>query len=546
MTNRRIQLKRIFAGFAALFLLFCAASDPAAQVSAADYSLDTSDFVVPEVGEIEIYYWYKGVPPKDGKAYECMIVPDGFTKYFKLVDADKECKGKSSYDKGDFPKAKLNHIYLFGHQGDTSSLEFDYQLLKEGGYAISFKKPDDLVTVTWVRDELPRDPADSYDYRFALGAGGNDWLVGQFTAFCWVETGDVIVPVPLSPIPYVMHDVDLYQHRTWDWNAVMFTEPAEVFLGPGYLTREAPIVNQDGKVDSYRKREVTLEERTWRFGCSSDSDQVTFFADPVDNIDRVTRTSGNFSKQDKIEALRTRRSYAYFAGGPAGFYYCGEPDTFGTTFSAKTGTYNFDVYYVKPETVFYVKKDITVVDGQVSTLDGPMMLTRGHTITVKDGGVLSLTDWIINNGKIVVEPGGTILLQNGTRISTMNTEIGLESGEITVNGTAILMSDTVMYCGGTKGFTVGSTGNVINYGAIIAENMTITRPNSVENRGKNSYIFPGWGCLDSGIAMVQRKITGGSFANMGKVEKSARARVEPGAVFGEGSSRVYTYPSKSS
>ena len=209
----------------------------------------------------------------------------------------------------------------------------------------------------------------------------------------------------------------------------------------------------------------------------------------------------------------------------------------------------FKVYYANPTTVFYIQNDITVTNGTVSTLDGPLMLTAGRKITVKDGGVLSVDGWMINNGSIEVEPGGTLLVQKGATITTMRSELGTEAGEITINGNAIVMSGGALTCGGTEGLKVGASAQVLNYGVLAAENMKIAGTNTVENRGKNSYIFPGWTYTDSGIGLMQYSLDGGvltrgSYRGMGTVEKTRGVDIKPGAIFGEGSSRVYTYPSK--
>lgn len=207
----------------------------------------------------------------------------------------------------------------------------------------------------------------------------------------------------------------------------------------------------------------------------------------------------------------------------------------------------FDLYWGEPATISFCQLDFTVQKGQVQTFDGPIAIGHDATITVEDGGVLACSDWIINNGTIVVKPGGTLLLQSyetandQTRygvISSMEDAAGDDGGRIYCDGTIIVMPDCKLCCSGKYGLSLGEGSQVVNYGAIISENFSVSQGYTIENRGDTSYVFPGWGLSGSGSTFLTQKISGDNYPGKSAVEASAAVNLPSNAVYGKGASRT--------
>ena len=207
---------------------------------------------------------------------------------------------------------------------------------------------------------------------------------------------------------------------------------------------------------------------------------------------------------------------------------------------------DFDLYWGEPATISFCQVDFTVQKGQVQTFDGPIAVGHDVIITVEDGGVLSCSDWILNNGTIVVKPGGTLLLQTyetaneqtryGT-IASLHEAAGDDGGRIYCDGTIIVMPDCKLCCSGKYGLTLGEGAQVVNYGAIISENLSAAQSYTIENRGDNSYVFAGWGLKDCGSSLLTERITSTSFTEKGAREKSATVNLPSNAIYGKGSTR---------
>ena len=126
-------------------------------------------------------------------------------------------------------------------------------------------------------------------------------------------------------------------------------------------------------------------------------------------------------------------------------------------------TDGYKVYYADPNIVSFYRNSFSVAKGQVVTLDGPCVLDNQCTVTVKDGGALACSGWVINNGQINVEPGGMLILQDRDTatgdyqygcISTVGVEAGTGSGRIACDGTIIVNRDCKLACAGTYGLMI--------------------------------------------------------------------------------------------
>ena len=213
--------------------------------------------------------------------------------------------------------------------------------------------------------------------------------------------------------------------------------------------------------------------------------------------------------------------------------------------NAKAG---FDLYWGEPATISFCQVDFSVQKGQVQTFDGPIAIGHDVVVTVEDGGVLSCSDWILNNGTIIVKPGGTLLLQTyetkneqiryGT-IASLREGSGDDGGRILCDGNIIVMPDCKLCCSGKYGLQLGEGAQVVNYGAIISENLSAASSYTIENRGNDSRVFAGWGLKDCGSTLLTERITGEKFSEKSTKEKAAVVNLPSNAVYGKGASRLY-------
>lgn len=216
--------------------------------------------------------------------------------------------------------------------------------------------------------------------------------------------------------------------------------------------------------------------------------------------------------------------------------------------NAEPGT-TFKIYYAEKREVSFIQTSFRVQKGQVTNLDGPIVIGPNCTVTVEDGGMLSVSGWVVNNGEILVKPGGTLMVQEHEveteegkqygAITTLEDDAGKASGRIACDGTMIIMPNCKVQCGGKYGLSFGESAQCINYGAIIAENLDVYRDHTIEMRGGDSRVFAGYGCTSSGYILSRVAITGTTYPDQGTTEKVAVVRLAKDAAYGEGASRVY-------
>ena len=216
--------------------------------------------------------------------------------------------------------------------------------------------------------------------------------------------------------------------------------------------------------------------------------------------------------------------------------------------------YQFRLYYAEPVIASIMKTGFTVQKGQVVNLDGPIILDPGCTVTVEDGGVLSCAGWILNRGQILVQPGGTMIVQDlendtgsaacGT-ITNPDADPDSACGRIACDGKMIVMRDCKVCASGLYGLEFGEGAQVVNYGQIISENLSCRTDHTIENRGDTSAVFAGWGVTDIGYELTQKQITGQDYPGKGTLQKTAAVKLPQNAVYGEGASRLYVNTARS-
>ena len=146
------------------------------------------------------------------------------------------------------------------------------------------------------------------------------------------------------------------------------------------------------------------------------------------------------------------------------------------------GDYFYNPYYMVGEgTGTAYDNGITVTANQSMVLGQPIdLLPEGKTLTVKSGAVVSITGTLLNDGQIIVEPGGLLILKEGSCIMPYSTG-NIKCGGITNNGNIVVMENAKLIGGGVNGLVL-SSGHVINFGLIASGVFRASAPYVLENR----------------------------------------------------------------
>ena len=178
--------------------------------------------------------------------------------------------------------------------------------------------------------------------------------------------------------------------------------------------------------------------------------------------------------------------------------------------------------------------DFSVESGQVTNLDGPIAITNGAVITVKDGGTLTIDGWVMNNGTIKVEEGGTLYVQDGACLNKLNDKYDHQSGGIISNGLIIVGEGSKLIGGGVNGIQLLNGSHVVNYGCLASENFVITQDHTVENRDRGFVLYgSGNGVLNSGNTTYETPLdySGRTFAERGQVESAYYVSIADNAIY---------------
>ena len=156
---------------------------------------------------------------------------------------------------------------------------------------------------------------------------------------------------------------------------------------------------------------------------------------------------------------------------------------------------DFKLYYADEITIDTIADGQSIEDDEIVNISGSNYLTlgKGSTLTIKDGGILSIGSGLYNDGTIKVEKGGTLIVQSDAFIMPWVTNSGA-GNVICDGGDVIVYSGGKLVCEGASGFKMAGSdrkfGTVYNYGLIMATNLTLTgKARSVHNEGS---IVVGW------------------------------------------------------
>ena len=570
--NAKTLLRRLASLVLAAAVLGGLLSFPSTQADDTGFDLSGTAFTDPEVDTGIMYFWHEGMPTvsrdKNGNLIKYPVIISWKDKYYLCTDGsfrnelnETHSKQKNEtqyvgigigstweylssdvYGYKDFERvwgdSDYYMLYTYDMSGDAliSKLNLDVNSLLKYGESVSINPPANLPYVVYTDPEK-----DQYAIGLPTAAFGEDyWLVGRTRTWEWINTG--------------LFGEDVSQEGHIQWGLDYEYWKADQFLDKYYqysTTRSLYYVNYiasgtytEGPDQHYWtvKRDKNGKYHFWTTGES--------------DVSGMERVSGSFWKDDHRE--RTKAWQTANDIGRMGLYYTGstvgvraETIKYADWKDRKNTVENtdgFKVYYGDPNIVSFHRESFQVEKGQVVNLDGPRVIDTNCTVTVRDGGVLSCSGWVINNGQIIVEPGGMLILQGRTTatgdsqmgaITSVGVKAGQSCGRIACDGTIIVNRDCKLCCGGAYGLQLGEGAQVVNYGQIIAENLEIYSDHTIENRGDSSAVFAGWGITDSGYALTRSSIIGQDYNAKGTREKAAAVRIPKNGVYGDGADRLY-------
>ena len=138
-----------------------------------------------------------------------------------------------------------------------------------------------------------------------------------------------------------------------------------------------------------------------------------------------------------------------------------------------------------------IVKSFTVGKGTTYSIDRQLILNKGVTITVEDGGVLMVDRQLLNNGNILVNKGGTVIVNEGGYIMPFGKNV---SGGITLDGgSLIIMDNAKVLCDEGDGTLLARNGaTIINRGVLLVNKALELRNNSyLKNESTGALVLGG-------------------------------------------------------
>ena len=145
--------------------------------------------------------------------------------------------------------------------------------------------------------------------------------------------------------------------------------------------------------------------------------------------------------------------------------------------ASKYWEYPFRIYTYRPVEYDAIVKSFTIGKGATYSIDKQLIVDKGVTITVEDGGVLMIDDHLLNNGKIIVKNGGTVIVNEGGYIMAYDQNAG---GTISLDGgNLIILDGAKVICDQGKGSVDAKNGaTILNRGMLMVGNKLILNNNS--------------------------------------------------------------------
>lgn len=137
-----------------------------------------------------------------------------------------------------------------------------------------------------------------------------------------------------------------------------------------------------------------------------------------------------------------------------------------------------------------IVKSFTVGKGATYAIDRQLVLGTGVTITVEDGGVLTVDKELLNNGKIIIKNGGTVIVNEGGYIMSYDKDA---EGSITLDGgNLIIMDGAKVICDQNGGVLKADNGStILNRGFLLVGNILSMNHNSCLKNAPNATLLLG-------------------------------------------------------
>ena len=600
--TKRRTLRRI-AAFAALIIILSALL-PVTNVFA-DYTIDDSSFedIAKSSEQRTVYTWHRGKPPitLDGTPYPTIMYWNNGNQYLDLGTgnlggtirhkniAEQTLAGNIKRTQEEYQRAQRHgdgeehqeagwtciwtQTYRDYGYKNASSLPLNLPALHQYGVALSFTLPDVPYFIAATGEKMSAQES-SYAIEIEHGENGTNsgFMTSMLSCYNWVNE-DLI-------------GRDRFNERSFDWLLDVFYADRKNFVQNKKITRKYYYSDGNGTYES------NLKDRVWVVRTEKNG-RYTFRQDGVTLDRKESEESESFwlytswgLLPDALKSWKCHMELFNTASRGFGSHGWTEKGTGDADWSvdrayinANDGGYEnenwaFDLAYCTPMPMSFVKGNYTVQNGQTVNLDGPIAIDKNVTITVNDGGVLAISGWVVNNGTIKVKKGGTLLMANSETLgsgtlatfnSTKDEHAGMidwynpnpwarskstnpkdeDAGTIACDGTIIVMQGCKLHAGGKTGLLLGSSAQVVNYGAIIAANIVVNNSYTIENRGDQSALLLGYDITDGGYTLtaapIEVKNGMAYYPGVGIIQDTMACRLAADAVYGKGAGRVYFY-----
>ena len=439
--------RRVLAAALALLLTALALSPTAAQAK-------KKESLVQEPG----YYvrWRRGLPPQDGQWHRVLIVnTDGYSDHYSFLRGSavdrmrkmSEDEAVGAY-RGIFDSNATNYSHGYNFRAAVRWAKFTYDdgvggdLVVVGAEGRLNDHPAiDVEREVFYTDDYMNTPA--LRYNSTGGSGGTGYEPHCYNA------------------PY--YDMKLCDNSPGDGN-----------LTDLYVRCRPDVDKSDEGEDLLAFRFVNdYAQSTPLFFVGHEHD---------DDVDKNKYAIGALhdSENDGTNVYLTAETFAQSfisAGSDDKFHWMGQGDYY-------VGCPEFYVYYGDKVAIDAVKNGQVIEGDTVESIGGGNILTlaKGSTLTVRDGGILSVGGTFFNDGTIRVEKGGTLLVKKNASITPWDSSAKV--GNIVCDGgDVILYSGARVVCNGDSGFRM-KNGTAYNYGAILTRNIDVNGlRNSFHNYG---------------------------------------------------------------
>ena len=150
----------------------------------------------------------------------------------------------------------------------------------------------------------------------------------------------------------------------------------------------------------------------------------------------------------------------------------------------------FRIYTYREVEYDAIVKSFTIGKGATYCVDKQLILADGVTITVEDGGVLTVDKELLNNGKIIIKNGGTVIVNEGGYIMSYDKDA---EGSITLDGgNLIIMDGAKVICDQNGGVLKADNGStILNRGFLLVGNILSLNHNSCLKNTPDSVLLLG-------------------------------------------------------